>query len=240
MNKRLMSVVGAALTLAAAVAGLSQGSGAAAQGSLQSGSFADPAFQRVWTRTDQLVAQGQAGRSWFWGPQPRTAHAGAVAGAPGGQRLVQYFDKSRMEINDPNARPEQPLLRHQRPADRRADLRANADRRPAPTARAPRLHQHLRRLGRPQRADLRQLPQRRQRGPRHRPHRPRQARPGRHRRPSTATATSARTPAKSGVPGVTYAYYEPTTQHNIPQVFWDFLNQQRPGDRERPDRARAR
>ena len=34
--------------------------------------------------------------------------------------------------------------------------------------------------------------------------------------------------SKSGMPGVTYAYYEPTTHHNIPQVFWDFLNQSGP------------
>src|SRR4051812_22334231 len=65
--------------------------------------FADPAFQRVWTRTDDLVAIGEVARTWFWGPQ---ANTGGIredyAESPGGGRLVQYFDKSRMEINNPN------------------------------------------------------------------------------------------------------------------------------------------
>src|SRR4051794_37927516 len=34
--------------------------------------FTDPAFTQVWTRTDQLVADGKVGRTWFWGPQPNT------------------------------------------------------------------------------------------------------------------------------------------------------------------------
>ena len=32
--------------------------------------FAHPAFQSVWTRTDQLVADHSVGRSWLWGPSP--------------------------------------------------------------------------------------------------------------------------------------------------------------------------
>jgi hypothetical protein len=73
-----------------------QGSGAMAQTGNQEQAFAHPAFERVWTRTDKLVADGQAGRSWFWGPQPRTATQEQWMEAGGGQRLVQYFDKSRM------------------------------------------------------------------------------------------------------------------------------------------------
>src|SRR5947209_5749120 len=77
---------------------------AAAQG------FADPAFERVWTRTDQLVAAGKVARTWFWGPQ---ANTGGVreeyADAPGGARLVQYFDKSRMEINNPQGDQRSPF-----------------------------------------------------------------------------------------------------------------------------------
>ena len=33
---------------------------------------------------------------------------------------------------------------------------------------------------------------------------------------------------QSRVPGVDLVYYEPITQHNIPKVFWDFLNAQGP------------
>jgi hypothetical protein len=64
--------------------------------------YADPAFQQVWTRTDGPVAAGQAGRSWYWGPAPGMIVREPFAGLPGGSHLVQYFDKSRMEINDPN------------------------------------------------------------------------------------------------------------------------------------------
>jgi hypothetical protein len=65
--------------------------------------FASPDFQRIWNRTDKQVATGGASRTWLWGPEPFT---GAIqedyAEAPGGKRLVQYFDKSRMEITNPN------------------------------------------------------------------------------------------------------------------------------------------
>jgi hypothetical protein len=65
--------------------------------------FADPTFARLWSRTDSLVANNQViNRSWYWGPGPGVAMQEAYAQAPGGQRLVQYFDKARMEINQPN------------------------------------------------------------------------------------------------------------------------------------------
>ena len=60
---------------------------------------ATPAFARTWDRTDRLV-HGVIRRTWIWGPE---ANTGAVienyAEAPGGRRVVQYFDKSRMEDN---------------------------------------------------------------------------------------------------------------------------------------------
>ena len=68
-----------------------------------------PAFQRVWQRTDLPVQQGVAGYSWVWGPEPFTpALSEAHVEGQGGRRDVQYFDKSRMEINDPNADPNAP------------------------------------------------------------------------------------------------------------------------------------
>ena len=71
--------------------------------------FADPAFAQVWARTDQPVALGLATRTWFWGPEPLTAamHERYLS-APEQQRLVQYFDKGRMEINDPAGDPANP------------------------------------------------------------------------------------------------------------------------------------
>src|SRR5215210_126930 len=66
--------------------------------------FAHPAFKRVWDRTDSLVASGQVSRTFFWGPEPRAAAQEQYVDSPTGTgtRLVQYFDKSRMEINNPN------------------------------------------------------------------------------------------------------------------------------------------
>jgi hypothetical protein len=63
----------------------------------------DP-FQRTWERTDQPVVTGQAQRTWMWGPDAFTgALTEPYAESPDGQRTVQYFDKSRMEITHPSA-----------------------------------------------------------------------------------------------------------------------------------------
>ncbi len=65
--------------------------------------FANDAFESRWARTDLPVEQGVIERTWMWGPEPYT---GALfedyAESPDGERQVQYFDKSRMEINDPS------------------------------------------------------------------------------------------------------------------------------------------
>lgn len=69
------------------------------------GTFADNAFEQVWARTDRPLTEGAAGlqaRTWIWGPEPITAaHYEQYREGANGTRLVQYFDKSRMEINDP-------------------------------------------------------------------------------------------------------------------------------------------
>ncbi|MGB9633814.1 MAG: DUF5107 domain-containing protein, partial [Chloroflexaceae bacterium] len=62
--------------------------------------FADPAFRDLWARADLPVAGG-AGRSWTWGALPGERRYERYDQAPGGARLVQYFDKARMEIGDP-------------------------------------------------------------------------------------------------------------------------------------------
>lgn len=63
----------------------------------------EPAFQRLWERTGVPVQRGAVDYSWVWGPEPFTPPLGeAFAEGQGGHRSVQYFDKSRMEINDPN------------------------------------------------------------------------------------------------------------------------------------------
>jgi hypothetical protein len=57
--------------------------------------FADPAFRAQWQ-------QGEAQRPNFWGPlsTARDGQHEPYAEAPDGQRLVQYFDKGRMELTN--------------------------------------------------------------------------------------------------------------------------------------------
>ncbi|GAC1354975.1 MAG: hypothetical protein NVSMB42_13120 [Herpetosiphon sp.] len=68
------------------------------------GAFAAPPFTQIWERSDRGIVESmlQPVRSWIWGPKPITAGTNeAYKESPGGARLVQYFDKSRMEIIDP-------------------------------------------------------------------------------------------------------------------------------------------
>ncbi|MEO5950937.1 MAG: hypothetical protein ABIQ44_00535, partial [Chloroflexia bacterium] len=71
--------------------------------------FADPAFQNTWSRTDQLVDEGKVKRSYYWGPTPGFTAYEDYAEGPSGKHLVQYFDKSRMEINNPNGDKSNPF-----------------------------------------------------------------------------------------------------------------------------------
>jgi hypothetical protein len=66
---------------------------------------ADAAFDAVWATTDQAVANQTAGYSWFWGPEVRAQRVEPYDNSPGGQRQVRYYDKSRMEINNPAGDP---------------------------------------------------------------------------------------------------------------------------------------
>ena len=62
------------------------------------------AIERTWARTDKPVADGVVERTWMWGPDAASdAMMEPYLESPGGQRLVQYYDKARMEINNPNA-----------------------------------------------------------------------------------------------------------------------------------------
>jgi plastocyanin len=72
--------------------------------------FGNPAFKQLWNHTDQQVAQGQVSRSYLWGPEPFTPTIQEpYAGQSHDFRLVQYFDKSRMEINNPDADKSNPF-----------------------------------------------------------------------------------------------------------------------------------
>lgn len=61
------------------------------------------AINSVWQSADANVGQG-ANHSWVWGPEPffTTYEPAATASA---NHLVEYFDKGRLEVNDPAADP---------------------------------------------------------------------------------------------------------------------------------------
>jgi hypothetical protein len=71
------------------------------------GFAADP-IRAVWERGDGPVASGRVSRPWVWGPGPFYTTYEPFDDAPNGSHLVQYFDKGRLEINDPGADPRSP------------------------------------------------------------------------------------------------------------------------------------
>jgi hypothetical protein len=188
----------------------------------QGRAFADPAFERVWTRTDSLVATGAVRRSWYWGPQPNTGQVlEEYAEGPGGQHLVQYFDKSRMEINNPDADPTSPfyvtngLLTRElisgylQTGDNKfvfrypANIPVAGDRNGGGITYASLGYvveqEAENEVGRPVTETLKATGY----------------------LASLAGAEAAPPVSQSAVK---YAYYEPATRHNIPNVFWEFLN----------------
>lgn len=66
----------------------------------QAANTSDPTFLKVWSRTDKPIFTGAIARSWTWGDKP-DGFALLLENYSGQQRLVQYHDKSRMEINNP-------------------------------------------------------------------------------------------------------------------------------------------
>jgi hypothetical protein len=191
---------------------------------LQPSAYAHPAFQRTWARTDSPVASGVEKRSWHWGPQPNSGGLQEdYAEGAGGKRLVQYFDKSRMEINNPTADPNNPFFvtnglltvelisgkmqtGNSRYADRwPADipLASDPDDATAPT------YLSFQGVSNTPLGD----------------------RPAASRAGQNVTATISRNgsvgddPTKSQYPDVDIVYFDPTTRHNVPRAIWDFLNQ---------------
>ena len=185
------------------------------------GSFADPAFQRTWERTDKPVADGKANRSWYWGPTPGFATTEPYKSAPGGSRLVQYFDKTRMEINNPagdkssafyvtNGLLAQELMSgRMQVGDNDYEQRCAADIPLASDnddASAPTYATFGRLMNT---AKVNQV--------------------GQKALAMTDKAGNVSADAsKVTVAGVDLVYYDQITQRNVPKVFWDFLNAQGP------------
>jgi len=223
MNTKQRMLAGVtALTLPAMFAGILV-SQAAPSAQTQTFGFAHPAFQRVWERTDLPVAAHQANRSWYWGPaadSPGLIEANRES--PGGFRLVQYFDKSRMELNDPSGNPNDPfyvtngLLTVELVSGRQqvgtstyitrtaACIAVTGDNGDvdAPTYQAMQQvtnttlgdHTMADHMGQVVTATI------------------------------NHTGTVGSDPGMASMTGTKIAYYDSVTKHNIPQVFWDFLN----------------
>jgi hypothetical protein len=68
----------------------------------QSLGFSSLSFWKEWQRADLPVADQRVVRSWIWGSAPLVARNESYRQAAGGVRQVQYFDKGRMEINNPD------------------------------------------------------------------------------------------------------------------------------------------
>ncbi len=186
--------------------------------------FAHPAFKRVWDRTDSIVASGQVSRTFFWGPAPSAAAQEQYIDAPSGTqtRLVQYFDKSRMELNDPTGDPNSPfyvtnglltieLISGQMQIGNNAfvnrfsaniPISGDIDDNQAPT------YNSFLNVSNTRRGDHRQ--------------------PDHKGLLTTATINKAGQvgddPTKATFTLGKIAYFEPTTGHNIPDAFWNFLN----------------
>jgi molybdenum ABC transporter molybdate-binding protein len=181
--------------------------------------FADPAFQSVWQRTDKPVADGSIKRGFYWGPQPGETKTEQYAEGQGGARLVQYFDKSRMEVNNPAGDKKSPfyvtngLLSVElvtgklQVGDNKYVVRSPAEI-PLPSdtddPTAPTYATFAKLLGKADNklgtAQVSQID-----------------------RAGNITVLSDTTSTKQRI-----AHYEPQTGHNIPQVFWDYLNQSAP------------
>lgn len=210
-------VLGAALALA---------SGALSPSASSQATFADPAFRAAWERSDGPVASGAITRPWVWGPAPGQALSEPFSGLPGNTHLVQYFDKGRMEINNPNGDKNDPfyvtngllavelisgqmqtgLAAYEYRGPAPINLASDSDDPTAPT------YQSFNGV-----ASIPGAPNSRTADP--------------------AVGTTVRTaidrqgktqpwPQDHPDYGVRIAYYEKATGHNIPDVFWDYLNQQ--------------
>lgn len=200
--------------------------------------FVAPSFGTLWARTDRPVAQGTVARSWVWGPGPGPARTEPYKEAPGGLRTVQYFDKARMEVN-PAATPGGPwevttgLLvvemvggrvqtgDHDSLQRAPAEIPVAGD--PDPPGAGDPLSPVYRSF-----ATTASLPG----GP------ARKA-PDRSGTPVTDTINRAGTVSPGPQSDVRYATYVPETGHNIPDIFWRYMNATGPvlnGDALEPGR----
>ena len=193
------------------------------QGTPGAGREFEPEFERVWRRTDWPVLTGRATRGYFWGPGVLTENLREeYREGFGGSREVQYFDKSRMELNNRNANRNDPfyvtngllsveLITGQMQVGNNEfrsrwsaeiPLASDSDDKTSPTYasfRGAYARGDQPSIGKLVTAQI--------------------------FKDGTIDFDSGGGEANLGRFGVRNAYYETITKHNIPNVFWDFLNQ---------------
>jgi sugar lactone lactonase YvrE len=191
---------------------------------------ANEAFDAVWSATDRAVENGTASYSWFWGPTIRAQRFEWYTESPDQQREVRYYDKSRMEINNPGGDPNN--IYYVTNGLLTVELVTG----------------QLKRGDNPNDFEQRQPANQLVAGdPLNNPGTPSYATFGPH---VTVDAKTNRSPDKTGQPataymsgggqvsttesrGVTLANYQSITGHNIASVFWDWFNN--PSSGFRPD-----
>jgi hypothetical protein len=191
--------------------------------------FANPAFQKLWLTTDALVDNGAVKRSYLWGPARINDVREFYADSPNGWRLVQYFDKTRMEINNPYADPNnqfyvsnglvvvEMVSGNQQDGDSRFNRRSPEG--VVPVAGDPAQQNP----DSPTYASFRAVASIdndsnvKNRAP--------QAIGSRATATINKQGTVGSNPALGNDPNSVVAYYENTLGHNVPKAFWDYLNQ---------------
>ncbi len=188
--------------------------------------FADPAFLVQWQRADKPVQDGSAGgRSWVWGPAFSEGKIEAYAESPNNKRLVQYFDKARMEINNPNAARTDKfyVTNGLLVTDMIKGQAQTGDSTFAPSETGPAI---IPVAGDPEGNTVALT---------YASFKPVASLDGNNRAPNQTGQAANLTLSKDGVAGqnpatagygVTFAYYDNNLGHNIPNVFWSFLNKQ--------------
>lgn len=68
----------------------------------------ESAFYRLWERTDAPVKLKRVDRTWYWGPAPLDTLDEPYVEGFEGKRRVQYWDKGRMEISNPTEESQSP------------------------------------------------------------------------------------------------------------------------------------
>lgn len=65
----------------------------------------DPSIQAVWEQNDGQIVEGNLQRAWILGPEPIASSIEYYPESPTGYRELVYYDKGRLELNDPTSLP---------------------------------------------------------------------------------------------------------------------------------------